>query len=211
MSQPAGDTEIGNMALTLLGTATRIQNINQGGAVADAARTALSFRPRELIELHNWNFAMRRQILTVTQAEASADEEYPWAIDLPPECLRWVPWSEDDVHYFEAEQYGNQLLVTDSAPKLVRYVADVTDRTQWTPLFVRALAALTAHDMCEAVAADKGTRDRMLAQYDDAILLAKRSDTLATGKTSRPAAVHLSNAVAAMTHTGRRDPGRWHR
>jgi hypothetical protein len=210
MGQAAGDTEIANMALALLGSSTRLNSISQSGPVADAARTSLLFRPAELLEMHNWNFALRRQSLPVTSATPAADEEYPFMINLPPDCLRWIPWSRDDVHYFRAEREGMVLLVKDSAPQIVRYVFAVTDRTQWSALFVRALVAQVAHDLAEPVSADKSSRDRAATAFDDAMAMAKRMDGLETGRTDRPPAWRLSNAVAAMGSGVRRDPGRWH-
>jgi hypothetical protein len=203
-----GDTEIANMALMLLGTATRIQNITQGGAVADAARTSLLFRPRELLEQHNWNFALVRERVTVTQVEPGLDDEYPWSIALPANCLRWIPWARDDVHYFEAEQEGRFLLVKEATAQMVRYVAAELDRTKWSALFTRALVAQVAFDLCEPIAADKGTRDRMLNELETALAQARRSDMLATGRTDRPPPDRLSRAVRAMGRSSHGDPGR---
>ena len=55
MGQSAGQTEMANLALSWLGSSTRLLNIGQGGSVAAAARDSLAIQVPVIQELHPWN------------------------------------------------------------------------------------------------------------------------------------------------------------
>lgn len=210
MAQLAGDTEMANVALGWLGTATRLSNIGQPGPVAAAARDSLLIQVPAIMQQHPWNFAVTRQSIPSTVAIADEVAEYAWSYQLPPDCLSWLPWRRGDVHYFAAEQEGDLLLSNSEGPVIVRYIRHVADRSKWSALFVTAVTAQLAFDLCEAVAASQSIRDRMSKRFDEAMADAKRADALATGRVDRPAPADLSSAVAAMGRHGRGDPTRWH-
>ena len=211
MAQQAGDTDMANLALSWLGSSTRLANIDQGGAVAAAARASLLMQVPAIMEMHPWNFAVTRSSLGANNAEAAEGLEYAFSFDLPNDCLRWLPWRPGDPHHFEGEQEGTRILSSCSGPLIVRYISHVADRTRWSPLFARAVTAQLAYDLAEPIAASQSLRDRMAALFDDALEKARRSDGLASGRTDRPAPHHLSRSVAAMGRGGARDPGHWHR
>ena len=211
MGQAAGDTEMANLALSWLGASTRLANINQGGTVAEAARNSLLMQVPALQEKAPWNCCVTRGELTATSGTPIENAEYAYKFQLPPECLRWLPWKRGDFHYFMAEQEGDFLLSNEAGPIVARWIGYQPDRTKWSPLFATTVVAQLAFDLAEAVAADSAVRDRMGALVTENIAEAKRSDGLATGKTDRPAPGHLSNAVSAMGRGYHGDPGRWHR
>lgn len=211
MGQAAGDTDLANLALSLLGASTRLSNIGQGGAVAEAARTSLSIQVPALQERAPWNFCVTRGPLTATSNVPIDNAEYAYQFELPADCLRWLPWRPGDVHYFKAEQEGNFLLSNEAGPITARWIRHEPDRTKWSPLFAATVVAQLAEDMAEAVAADQSIRDRMTARVEANIADAKRSDALATGNLDRSAPQYLSHAVAAMGRGYQGDPGRWNR
>lgn len=211
MGQVAGDTEMANLALSWLGSSTRLSNIGQGGAVAEAARNSLLLQVPAIQERHPWNCCVTRGSLTATSSVAAENAEYAWSYELPADCLRWLPWRPGDYHHFAAVQEGQFLLSNCEGPLTARWIRLEPDRTKWTPLLATAVTAQLAVDLAEAVSADQSVRDRMMALFDRTMADAQRSDALATGDMQRPAPENLSRAVAAMGRSHRGDPGRWHR
>jgi hypothetical protein len=200
-----------NLALSWLGSSTRLLNINQGGAVAAAARDSLAMQVPVIQELHPWNCCVTRESTPATSSTPIDGAEYAFRYQLRPDCLRWLPWRRGDVHYFEAEQEGAYLLANCEGPLVVRYIRHEPDPTKWTPLLAKAVTAQLAFDLCEAIAASQSIRDRMAALFDDTLADAKRSDALATGRVDRPAPQYLSRALAAMGGMESGDAMRWHR
>lgn len=211
MGQAAGDTEMTNLALAWLGSSSRIANIEQAGAVAEAARNSLSIQVPAIQERHPWNCCVTRGAIPSTSNVAAENDEYAWRYELANDCLRWLPWRPGDFHYFDAVQEGQFLLSNCEGPVTARWIRLEPDRTKWTPLLATAVTAQLAVDLAEAVSADQSVRDRMMALFDKTMADAQRSDALATGDTSRPAPAQLSRAVAAMRRGGRGDPARFHR
>lgn len=214
MGQPAGHTEMANLALSWLGSSTRLLNIEQGGAVAAAARDSLAMQVPVIQEMHPWNCCVTRESTTATSSTPIEGAEYAFRYQLRANCLRWLPWTRGHVHYFKAEQEGDLLLSNCEGPLVIRFIRHEPDPTKWSPLLAKAVTAQLAFDLCEAIAASQSIRDRMSALFDDTLATAKRSDALATGDIDRPAPRYLSHAVAAMGgFAGGRDgdPMRWHR
>lgn len=211
MGQAAGDTDMANLALSWLGASTRLSNINQGGTVADAARTSLLMQVPALQERAPWNCCVTRGSLVATSSTPVDNAEYAYKFELPHDCLRWLPWRPGEFHHFKAEQEGNFLLCNEAGPIVARWIRHEPDRTKWSPLFATTVVAQLAYDLAEAVTAEAAVRDRMGALVEANINEAKRSDALATGNLDRSAPRYLSNAVAAMGRGNRPDPGRWHR
>lgn len=211
MGQPAGHTEMANLALSWLGSSTRLLNIEQSGAVAAAARDSLAMQVPVIQERHPWNCCVTRATIGATSSTAIEGAEYGFKFQLPPQCLRWLPWQRGHVHYFRAEQEGEYLLSNCEGPLVVRFIRHEPDPTKWSPLLAKAITAQLAFDLCEPISASQSIRDRMAKLFEDTLTTAKHSDALATGDVDRPPPQYLSRAVAAMGGYRANDPLRWHR
>ena len=124
---------------------------------------------RSELRKHRWNFSIKRTILAPDAVAPSFD--FAYAFTLPSDCLR-VLLPADPLCDWVLE--GRKILTNASDVLNLRYVADITDVTQWDASFYDATAISTAIDICERLtnsATKKATLDR---EYESAIAQAKR-------------------------------------
>lgn len=165
----ASDVAICNRALGILGQQRQVTSIDPPDGSVEAGRCA-TFYPTarlELIEAHNWPFAMARVELAPVAENPTA---WAGAYALPADCLRavrvptaytaslfdqpgeyraglFVPRGASSQRPGEAsapfELEGGILYTDEPTPTLI-YLRDVTDSTKFTPGFTTALQHLLA-------------------------------------------------------------------
>lgn len=207
---PIGLTTIVNNALILLASAVRVDDINGRGSIAAQARDILPIIIPSLLTDHPWNFALRRKEVARSNIDSMAGR-WPWAFDLPADCLRWLPWDEEQPEYFDGVEESGQLLCDSEGPIVVRYIANEQDVSRWSPKFVDLVSAELGVRLANAVSASQSQYDRCVMERDNLLPTAKRLDGLASNQKQRLRPHNLSNAVAAMHRRSGGDPRRWHR
>jgi hypothetical protein len=146
------DTAIANLALTRIGTSKRLASLaTDQGAIGQAARANYPQALRASLNMHPWDFALKRENLPADAAAPAFG--YARAFTLPGDCLRWLPPEQQDDIYFEAEQEGEQLLTDADAPLPVRYIRLVEDVRLFSPHFVDVLVYRLGLDLAYAVSA----------------------------------------------------------
>ncbi len=203
-------TTVTNNALILLGSSTRITDIDGPGSLAAQARDLYPILIPQLLAQHPWNFAVVRHELPRENTVELAGK-WPWRFQLPADCVRWLPWDDEDPDHFHGVEESGYLIASHEGPIVIRCIMLVTDLTKWSALAVSALSALAAVYLAETVSAKQSLRDRIAGMYDDLISQAKRADGLASNMIHRPSAGRLSRAVGAMHRGYGGDPARWHR
>ena len=168
----ASEVDICNLALGHLGDNATVASINppEGSAQAEHCKRFYPIARDSLLEMHNWNFAMRR--IALTQVEQNWTE-WQYAYTLPSDCLnpisvlppdayddyatRFVPtdtpyWSHNYSPVTAAGRYvpqpfsiettseGIHNLFTNVENAVLRYSAYVTDTTEFSPLFIVTLS-----------------------------------------------------------------------
>lgn len=129
--------DIYNLALSSLGTRSRVTATDDGSKEANALNVVYEDVRDELLAEHPWNFATMREVLA-TQAVATAPDEWTYVYVYPSDCLA--------VRYLclmgtPPDTYAGARPI----PYAVRTVKDAT-----TPTSVKKLAILT--DLADAVA-----------------------------------------------------------
>lgn len=140
-----------NLALTRIGTSKRISSLDEGTALANAAKEVFDPALRSVLVAHPWNFAVTR-----AQLPAAADPPafgYAYRYPLPGDCLRWLPPESDEDVYFEGEEEAGDILSDSEAPLPIRYIALVEDAARWSPEFEQVLAYRIGLDLAYAVTA----------------------------------------------------------
>lgn len=168
----ASEVDICNLALGHLGDNATVSSISppEGSAQAEHCARFYPIARDALLELHNWNFNMRR----VNLAEITNDwPEWKYAYVLPGDSIniiavmppdanddyssRFVPTDTPDfAHNYspviaagryspqpfsvEITSDGNHILYTNQEEAMLRYTCYVTDTTSFSPLFVMALS-----------------------------------------------------------------------
>lgn len=152
----AGRSEIDicNLALANLGEQARVTSIDpsDGSREADLCAQFFGLARDQMLERHAWDFALRS--VTPTKRSASPRVDYKCAYDYPDDALSILSVVRSDVDYnyktmgntgqqpysVELDGNGDRVLLTDEENAMLLYVAKVTDSTQWSSLFVRALS-----------------------------------------------------------------------
>lgn len=138
------DVTICNQALSHLGSEVQIVSIDPPDGSREAGYAARFFRVArmELIELHNWSFALRRKRLALSAVEPPFGWTYVYSAPANAiEVIEVIPEGDDEGMRY---QFENGLIYTNAPFASVLYKVDVPDTTQWTPLFASALSYLLA-------------------------------------------------------------------
>jgi hypothetical protein len=168
----ASEVDICNLALGHLGDNATVSSISppEGSAQSEHCARFYPIARDALLEMHNWNFTMRRVNLPQV---TSAWPEWKYAYALPADCISAVavmpPDANNDystkfvptdtpsfAHNYspmisagryvpqpfsiEVQSDGNHILYTDVEKAMLRYTAYVTDTTSFSPLFVMTLS-----------------------------------------------------------------------
>ena len=149
-----------NSALQKLG-AVSIQNLSDNSREARQCSIAFDSNRRSELRKYRWNFAIQRAILAPDAVAPAFD--YTYAFTIPSDCLRILLPNDADLDWV----LEGRKILTNYGPTLnLRYIADITDATQWDSTFYDMLAISMGIDMCEALTnstSKKATLDREYA------------------------------------------------
>ncbi|MFZ5704916.1 MAG: hypothetical protein ACOY5R_06575 [Pseudomonadota bacterium] len=168
-----------NAAAALIGSTSRIADIDQASALASAAKAIWDRTVDFVLCEQPWKPAVKRAMLNrLSEAPAFG---WSYQYQLPTDCLRWLPFAADDANYFEGEQEGNLILTNHEGPLPVRFIWRNIDLTSWTPGMYEALIRKLAKDLAEPLTALAGVSNRAEVEAERAIRAARRQNGLATG------------------------------
>lgn len=144
MSDSINETKICNMALGRLGTKRINDYTDNSDTKVEAIQCRLHYKQTRdaLLRSHWWRFARSRKTLSANTI--SPDFEYTYAYDLPNDFMRlWIKPFEDNNTGLNNSRYtfsmeGKQLL-SNETPMKIRYIRQVTDPTEFDPLFIEVL------------------------------------------------------------------------
>ncbi len=158
----ASEIDIANLALARLGDTANVSSFDppEGSAQAEKCARFYPIARDSLLELHNWNFATKRETLALLGEGDWAMWAYTYA--LPADYLKALavldPEASDDVtatvppYQVGTSLYSPQpfvietdpltdvpILLTNQQDALLRFTARVTDTSRFSPLFTDTL------------------------------------------------------------------------
>lgn len=162
----ASEVEICNLALGHLGDRATVASINppEGSAQAEHCQRFYPIARDTLLEMHDWNFAVRRVGLAQVTSPTSS---WQYAYAKPADCLRaravLAPDAPDDyavqfvstgVEFYppaagaytpqpfaiETIASGAEIILTNMEDAVLRYTARVSDTTRFSHLFTMAVS-----------------------------------------------------------------------
>ena len=163
----ASEVDICNIALGHLGDEAAISAIDPPDGSVQATHCARIYPMArdELLEMHNWRFAVKRKALALL---STTEQPQEWAYTYAyPTCLRVIavrpenePTTANANLIFDQDEFlnrpqtfpftiealddGTQVIYTNVENATVHYVANITDVAKFSPLFRAALARLMA-------------------------------------------------------------------
>lgn len=173
----SSQVEICNLALIEFGDIT-ITVITDNTSKEARACNALWNSTRDyLLKKYPWNFAMRRKDLGAYLPEAPASEyAYQYALPTEPYCLRvWELYGSDANWIVE----GRNLLTNDESAN-IRYIAQITDISTYSPEYVQCFAKLMASKLAPKLAGDIGKKMKpeLLKEFNWLVLEAYRLNAI---------------------------------
>ena len=176
----ATPTDIVNIGLRRCG-ATRISNLSSDTSKeAVMARDVYDEARRDILNLHNWNFAIKRDQLTASATEPEFGWDY--AYPLPADFIRMVsahPIDDDtaSIEYRLEHQDGDdRVILTDSNQIYIRYVFDQEDANIMSAAFRDVLAWRLAREFAAGLSKSTSAAELADAAYRRALSRAKSID-----------------------------------
>lgn len=192
----ASEVDICNLALSHIGDSAIVQAINppDGSVQAEKCQRFYPIARDNVIEMHNWRFALRR---TATLAAVQNDSgSWQYAFALPNECLKPIavllPGEIDDTNgqdfTVETLSDGSLVLYTNVQFPDLRFLAKITDTTKFSPICVSVISWLLASYLAGPIL--KGKTGMQVSQmcmgmFKDEIAKAAHSDAQATQTSAR--------------------------
>ena len=172
----ASDVSIVNAALIKLGEAT-ITSLTQDSKPARLANAVYSDLRDAVLMAHPWNFALAEASLAADGTSPTWTYDYRYALpETPSKCLRVLRIEDDDQEGVEWEVFGRYIHTDQGAPLRIKYVAQVTDAGQYTPLFVETLAARLAAELAEPLKQSSSMTQAMWELYERKLAQARSAD-----------------------------------
>lgn len=163
--------DICNLALSHLGDTGTVASIDppEGSAQAEHCARFYPIARDALLEMHPWNFAMRRATLAMLDvplwtwdyAYAAPSNTIKILALLPPDADKDAASEPFET---EAGADGSTVIRTNLAEATIRYLVRVEDPTRFSPLFVEALTRLLASYLAGPVVKGEAGRKAGLEQ-----------------------------------------------
>jgi hypothetical protein len=141
----ATEIQVVNMALGLLEEApiVALSDDNKGARLCNLHYAQV--RQAELTR-HVWGFSIAKASVTGTDLD-TGDGTLNWSYSVPAAALRILPLTHDGEPHgipINWRRQGDVILSDHETPIIIRYVQDMTDPTDWPPLFVDVVATALA-------------------------------------------------------------------
>jgi hypothetical protein len=160
-----------NLALQKLG-ASRITSLTENSANARSCNACYELIRDAEIRRYAWNFAKTRT--TLAPDAETPDFDFDYAFTLPPDCLRVLPPSRNDLDW---SIESGKILTNDGDTLEIIYLKRVEDEALFDPAFVEAFACKLAWHMCEEITQSNQKKADILTEYKDVIKEAKRANS----------------------------------
>jgi len=172
----ASVVDIYNRVAQKLG-AKRITSVDENSNLAQEINQCYSGLRDAALEEHRWSFAIERASLAADSPvpEWGKDNAFTW----PSDCLKIIPpYPEDDDIGRDWVIEGRKIITDYAAPLYVRYIKQITDPNEMSPLFREYLATLIAFELCEKVTQSNTKKAGLKEDMSDIVNKAKKSSAI---------------------------------
>ena len=167
-------TSIMNRALDILG-ATNISSPTDSTKSARAMNRAWDPVLDNLLERHNWSFAIER--VELAEAVDTPEYEYSSKFALPLDYMRLI---EVYPKYLKHKVEGAYILTSSSTLK-IRYVRQITDPNEFSPGFAELLAKKLAAETCYKITQSRSKEDDLKKEAEKQFYQTTSDDSKKSG------------------------------
>lgn len=178
----ADKTQIANLALTNL-AAENIMDIDEASESASKIRTVYEHVRNAVFAEHPWNFCSEDVQLGALLTKPLINYAYAYA--LPTELVRLNEVYDSHGNRLEPGDYKvvkDNMLYCNVSPVIINYNIIVEDETKFPPLFVQALAAKLAFEICYSVTGSRTLQADMWELYNHKIAMSKNQNAVENNK-----------------------------
>jgi len=174
--------DIANMALAVLDEAP-IDSLDQDVKAARLLNLHFDLAREAELTKHAWVFAILST--SVPGADTGSGEgTLNFAYELPADCLRPLPLThngEPDGVAISWRQEAGLIYCDQPGPRLIRYVANLTDPNDWDALFTEVLVAALAIKIAHPLTHKAGMIEIARGAYDRALEAAFSANAIQRG------------------------------
>lgn len=174
--------DVANQAIALLDEAP-IDSLDQDIKIARLLNLHFDLTREAELTKYAWVFAILRASV-VGSDTGSGDCTLNWAYELPDDCLRPLPLTYDgepDGVPISWRQEADIIYSDQPSPRIIRYVANLTDPNDWDALFTEVLIAALAIKIAVPLTHKTGMLDLARAAYDRALDAAYSAQAIQRG------------------------------
>lgn len=165
---------IANSAAITIGTAARLTAPDEDTVLGRAVASIWDIEREAALRDGAWNFAIKRESLAALSG--APKHGYARKFQLPPDCLKLIEVYDTPRDYWQLE--GRQIHSNAGAPMNVRYLADITEPSEFDALFAKAFALRIACAIGNRIAGSSFKEELNWQKYQDALKEARMSDAL---------------------------------
>jgi hypothetical protein len=165
---------IANHAATIIGTAARLTAPGDDTSLGRAVASVWEIERQAALRDGAWNFAMKR-------AQLAALSEPPLhgfiaQFQIPADCLRLIEVYDLFRDRWQIE--GKVILADSAGPLKLRYLANITEPTEFDPLFANAFALRIAMAIGNRIAGSAFNEQMVMEKYRQTLADARRADAI---------------------------------
>lgn len=154
-------TQIANRALSKLGQ-PRVSNIDTTNTKAARIISSMWDSVRDdVLQAYPWSFAVKRASLAPDGVNADEWDEWSYSYTTPADFLSLYDIKDDPAYSFE----GGKILTDEGSTLYIRYIAQITNTGQYSPVFNNALSTRLAYEACEEVTQSNTKKEALLREY----------------------------------------------
>lgn len=174
----ASEAGICNAALQLVKHSKTITSLEQGTKEANACEAVYTELRDAMLEMHAWNFAIKR--VKLAQLVTTPAYEWKYSYQLPSDHIRVLNVSASTAGLGRAAyRIEGSTLGADAEDIYLKYVARITDPNLMTPTFRMALSKLLGSRLAVGLAQSAALSKELYTQFHDQDLpLAKSADAI---------------------------------
>lgn len=159
-----------NMALGLIGS-ENISSIDDNTRIAKVCKTFYSATLKNFLRSHNWNFAMKRAVLSSSGTPAF---EFSHQIDKPADYLRVVEF----YNYKGAfKEEGSKILLNQQSVQM-KYIRNDVTESEFDESFTVAFSSKLAEVMCYQVLQNATKEESLKIRHKEDIAVARRNNAI---------------------------------
>lgn len=148
----SSQVQLCNLALSRLGANT-ITSLTDGTTEAKLCNTFFDDLVEEVIAEGSWPSTIRRTSLAATTTTPSFDFTYQYQLPVDPKALKILNINESYPNAITYVIEGDKLLCDESSVK-IRYVAKITDTSEWDVYLKRAFVSRLSSELAYPITGD---------------------------------------------------------